>query len=1146
LLPNGWAYRVTENLELLILNTKGESVFVFENPNSVDASNEFSRKQNTIMEHEYNSETNILTVYTKVKADWLLDANRAFPVKVDPTVNVFPNNAFNWTGEIWSDGFQDQNSFRFGWNPSFGWHAGYIRFNASSIPSGITVNSATGFINILAGTGTNITTRNWALTNLSDPLTVSGLALYNSATTSHSATTEVCCLGWRSSLFAPSGRTYLENAIPNGFIPMAVYAMGTWTGVTNVTMANHTSVNRPYLIIDYDLIGAPPTCALIDSPLDNASGISTSGDLTWQAVAGADEYDVFFGTSSTPPLVATTTAISHPVSGLLNNTTYYWRIVPKNAGGAASGCDTWSFTTSDEAPLFHDFGGADQLAFNNSVILDHEPTFRISHPSTLDEVQIQISQDVTFSGVNVFDGNFSGSFNGENNFTTPITTQSINPNIFPEPFDNNILVNGATAPTNVWFAPNSNPQISWQSTGGNPYGRIGFESAWNNFWGNFVRLPAVDATGLDEITLSFDVWHSWFAAHPNDRARIYLWADGAFSVPISELLIDGQNELASFGVNGLGFNFSEVRTSAEVSVKFDLTGVSDKSEILIYIEPNCGYNNSNLFSFFIDNVSLDVLQQLQNGDTYYARSRGRIGSNWTDWTSTTHSFTYKDQSEKEWFQNMQPQFETDLLQGVTIKTPNDRVTLIDGENISGVVANPSFETVTDWNEISNFLSGYEASLSGGNGVGDMPTDGVQTILIRPIDPGSLGYFNGDFVGITQQVDLTDIDEITMDIAAWHFSPLFVTQQTGSFMQLRVIIGPAGSQNNNTGTVLGTFNNPSAPLGIESWNNQTFDVSAFSGNHVLKIISFVQIQTSTTNDEARFYVDNIRTAKSGSNEGTITSTPINLSSFQGASSWKELFWDQTLNNGEVKLSVEEFVSGSWLPISGLEEIQESTDGHHRFDISGAGVSNQIRLVADLERNGAPDLIHWGVTTEIEPTPLPVKLTDFMANCIDNHVLISWETETELNNDYFEVQLSRNGIDFVSVGKVEGMGNSFKKVNYELKLMQQYKEVVYLRLKQVDFDGQFEYFPIISVNCSSNSNDLVIFPNPNDGSGFYVQANDQINSIMVNSSFGQQVYFKNNFQKNNSQYVRFDNNLAPGAYVITISLDNEIVQRKLVVN
>src|SRR5690606_24066860 len=119
-------------------------------------------------------------------------------------------------GEIWSDGYQDANAFRVGWNQNFGWHAGYVRFNLSSIPIGSTVNAATGNINITAGGGTNITTRTWAFTNAADPLVTSGLALYNSITTAHSATTAVTSLGWRSSLFSAGGRTYLQNAIANG------------------------------------------------------------------------------------------------------------------------------------------------------------------------------------------------------------------------------------------------------------------------------------------------------------------------------------------------------------------------------------------------------------------------------------------------------------------------------------------------------------------------------------------------------------------------------------------------------------------------------------------------------------------------------------------------------------------------------------------------------------------------------------------------------------------------------------------------------------------------------------------------------------------------------------------------------------------
>lgn len=88
----------------------------------------------------------------------------------------------------------------------------------------------------------------------------------------------------------------------------------------------------------------PPSKPSNPSPPDGATDQSTSLTLSWSA-SGATEYDVYFGTSSPPPLYKaglTTNQLS--VSGLQEGTTYYWKIVAKNQYGSTEG-DVWRFTT---------------------------------------------------------------------------------------------------------------------------------------------------------------------------------------------------------------------------------------------------------------------------------------------------------------------------------------------------------------------------------------------------------------------------------------------------------------------------------------------------------------------------------------------------------------------------------------------------------------------------------------------------------------------------------------------------------------------------------------------------------------------------------------------------------------------------------
>lgn len=89
------------------------------------------------------------------------------------------------------------------------------------------------------------------------------------------------------------------------------------------------------------------------APTNAATGICYAGgspltSLTWNAVAGATSYDVYFGAGSLPgTAIANVATNSYTLGTLSASTTYYWQVVPRNACGATTGTPaTWTFTTT--------------------------------------------------------------------------------------------------------------------------------------------------------------------------------------------------------------------------------------------------------------------------------------------------------------------------------------------------------------------------------------------------------------------------------------------------------------------------------------------------------------------------------------------------------------------------------------------------------------------------------------------------------------------------------------------------------------------------------------------------------------------------------------------------------------------------------
>ena len=87
----------------------------------------------------------------------------------------------------------------------------------------------------------------------------------------------------------------------------------------------------------------------LSAPANGATGIATSPTLTWGTVSGPTTYGVQVATTSTfASIVAndlTLTVGTRTITGLVNNTTYYWRVNVKNAGGTSAWSNVWSFTT---------------------------------------------------------------------------------------------------------------------------------------------------------------------------------------------------------------------------------------------------------------------------------------------------------------------------------------------------------------------------------------------------------------------------------------------------------------------------------------------------------------------------------------------------------------------------------------------------------------------------------------------------------------------------------------------------------------------------------------------------------------------------------------------------------------------------------
>jgi hypothetical protein len=164
-------------------------------------------------------------------------------------------------------------------------------------------------------------------------------------------------------------------------------------------------------------------------------------------------------------------------------------------------------------------------------------------------------------------------------------------------------------------------------------------------------------------------------------------------------------------------------------------------------------------------------------------------------------------------------------------------------------------------------------------------------------------------------------------------------------------------------------------------------------------------------------------------------------------------------------------------------------------------------------------------------LPVELISFSAYCNEGYTSLHWSTASEFGNNYFSIERSADGVDFESIGTVQGAGYSSVPQNYQftdvfLPEMQGRSTELYYRLKQTDYNGEHGYSPIASVRFPCQDAGIVVLPNPSSGI-FSVSGLTPGSLLSVYTVLGEQIFL----QQADSQFSTVNLSAAPkGVYFL----------------
>ncbi|MEJ8804538.1 T9SS type A sorting domain-containing protein [Pontibacter sp. H249] len=183
-----------------------------------------------------------------------------------------------------------------------------------------------------------------------------------------------------------------------------------------------------------------------------------------------------------------------------------------------------------------------------------------------------------------------------------------------------------------------------------------------------------------------------------------------------------------------------------------------------------------------------------------------------------------------------------------------------------------------------------------------------------------------------------------------------------------------------------------------------------------------------------------------------------------------------------------------------------------------------------------------------TPLAVELISFTGKATESGINLEWSTASEENNSHFDVERSTDGKSFEKIAKIEGNGNSNTVIKYSFNDTNPQFGENYYRLRQADFDGQFEYSKTIAVNnIIPEEMQVMMYPNPCRGGDceVLVRGNRQSTQTLLElKDMSGRVVLSKVVQNGLVRFTADEINNRKGLFILTATSGNEVVQQRVI--
>lgn len=171
-----------------------------------------------------------------------------------------------------------------------------------------------------------------------------------------------------------------------------------------------------------------------------------------------------------------------------------------------------------------------------------------------------------------------------------------------------------------------------------------------------------------------------------------------------------------------------------------------------------------------------------------------------------------------------------------------------------------------------------------------------------------------------------------------------------------------------------------------------------------------------------------------------------------------------DNGNTGIST---ASNSTHPLASENDNSEGAGGNGWVNSMNVIAGETYLILVDNFTTNSGFQISFGGSSTLNCSFLPIELSEFYGINNGTYNTLKWTTLSEINNDYFIIEKSTDGVSWSQVEIVDGAGSSSVEINYNIIDHVPFQGINYYRLTQVDFDGNSKTFDLISVNNSGDA-------------------------------------------------------------------------------